>query len=119
MEDLLDKYTMREFLEWLEKEPLDEYMIPHIVTNMPDDTTVVNLADVEALKTAFLEKVHRYEIFIRGYRLYIHDNKTCQDIMSWIFTDETRDQYQEIANNVCKNLNNGTLSFTSREKPCW
>lgn len=118
MEDFLDKYTVREFLEWLEKEPLDEYIMPQTVADA-EETVVINMADVEALAKSFMEKVHRYEVVVRGYTFYIHDNKTCRDIISWKFTDENRQQAQLTADNVCKNLNNGVMSFISHEKHCF
>jgi len=119
MEDFLDKYTVREFLEWLRKEPLDEYTISTVSKDSNGDTVIVNMADVEALKFNFMKKVHRYEVVVRGYTFYIHDNKTCRDIMKWRFDDENKAQLQEVADNVCKNLNNGVISFIGYEKPCF
>lgn len=121
MEDFLDKYTVREFLEWLEKEPLDEYIISKAlpVETSTEDTVIVSMADVHLLAKTFMEQVHRYEVVVRGYTFYIHDHKTCQDIMSWKFTDANREKAQATADNVCMNLNNGSLSFISHEKPCW
>ena len=121
MEDFLDKYTAREFLEWLENEQIDEYLIPVVVKDEmgTDETFVVNMVDVELLKKQFMSKVHRYEVVVRGYTFYIHDNKTCHDIISWRFTDDNREQAQATADNVCKNLNNGVMSFISHEKHCF
>ena len=61
----------------------------------------------------------RYEVIKRGHNLYVHDNKTCQDILSWNFNNDNYEYIQNTANNTCESLNNNTMRFIGKKDNCW
>lgn len=120
MDDILHKYTAGELLAWLEDKTIDEYIDVAVEEDDDDgETYAVSVLDVERLKTDFIREVRRYEVVKRGYTLFIHDNKTCQDILSWNFNEDNRAYVQNTANATCESLNNQTMKFIGKKDKCW
>ena len=117
MDDILHKYTAGELLKWFEDEDLDLYITQEIIeTN--NESVVVDKLDIEAVKVAFLRNVRRYELVKRGKKIYIHDNKECQDIMTFQYDDSNYEYVQNTANNMVESLNNRDVRFIGKKHYC-
>lgn len=119
MDDILHEYTAGELLEWLANKEIDMYIQPVVHEDGDGSTYASSLLDAEQVKTDFLREAHRYEVIKRGQTLYIHDNKTCQDILSWNFTDTDYEYVQNTANMTCESLNNRSMRFIGKKNDCW
>ena len=113
----LDEYTAGEFLDWLNHEFADEY-IKQIISEEEGDTSIINVFDIELLKKNFIYHVRRYIIIERGHKLYIHDERHCRDIMMFRYTDVNKEEIQNHVNNLCDDLNQGKIMFTSKHPFC-
>lgn len=119
MEDILHEYTAGELLKWLTDREIDEYIDIKIMEDSYENSATYNVLDVEKVKIDFIRDIRRYEVVKRGKTLYIHDNKTCQDILSWNFTDDDYEYIQNTATLTCESLNNRTMRFIGKKERCW
>ena len=119
MDNILHEYTAGELLKWLNDIQLDEYADTKIITDAEGNTTAYDVLDIEKIKNDFMRDVRRYEVIKRGHTLYIYDNKTCQEILSWHFDDANYEYIQNTANNTCESLNNRTMRFIGKKDKCW
>lgn len=118
MDDILHKYTAGELLKWFIDREIDDYIVP-VVTEDTENTYAISTLDIEKVKTDFIREVRRYEVIKRGRTLYIHDNESCQDILSWNFTDTDYEYVQNTANMTCESLNNRSMRFIGKKNDCW
>lgn len=118
MDNILHEYTAGELLQWLEGKVIDDY-IDTIIEEDDGESYPLSILDIDALKIDFIREIRRYEVIKRGYTLYLHDNKVCEDLLSWSFTDDNYEEIQNIANDACESLNNRTMRFISRKERCW
>ena len=119
MDDILHKYTAGELLKWLDGKSINEYSIPRIDEDCDGNTYAYDVLSIEDIVTDFLRDIRRYEVIKRGHTLYVHDNKTCQDILSWNFNNDNYEYIQNTANNTCESLNNNTMRFIGKKDNCW
>lgn len=118
MNNMLHEYTAGELLHWLEEQAIDEFCISKIAEDVNGDSYAYSVLDVSEVEKAFLREIRRYEVVKRGHTLYIHDNKACQDILSWAFTDDDYEYALNTANNTCESLNNKTMRFIGKKERC-
>lgn len=118
MEDILHKYTAGEILKWLSGVNIDEYVDYKVIEDEFDSMTY-NVLNIEKIKQDFMRDIRRYEVVKRGKTLYIHDNKLCQDILSWHFNDDDYEYIQNTATLTCESLNNRTMRFIGKKERCW
>lgn len=119
MDDMLHKYTAGELLKWLSQITVDEYIDTVVEEDIDGNTFASSVLDVDKVKTDFIREVRRYEVVKRGKTLFIHDNKTCQDILSWTFTDDDYEYVQNTANMTCQSLNDRSMRFIGKPDKCW
>lgn len=119
MDDMLHKYTAGELLKWLTDKEIDEYITPIVSEDSEGNSFASSVLDIDKIKTDFMHEIRRYEVVRRGQTLYIYDNKTCQDILSWNFTDNDYKYIQNTANTTCESLNNRTMRFIGKKNDCW
>lgn len=117
MDDIFHEYTAGELLKWLSDITIDEY-IDEMIEEVGEETIIATVLDIEKIKTDFVRSVKRYSVVKRGKILYIHDNKRCQDILSWHFDDDNYEYVQNTANETCQSLNNRTMRFTANRHKC-
>ena len=118
MDEILHKYTAGEILEWLSDKVIDNYIMT-MIEEKDGESYPFTVLDVEQIKTDFIREIRRYEIVKRGHTLYLFDNKTCQDLFSWHYTDANYEEVQNIANDTCESLNNRTMRFIGKKEVCW
>ena len=117
-ERFLEDYSAGEFLDWLSEEPADIY-IKQIINESPDgDTSITDVFNIEELKKNFISHINRYTVVERGYKLYIHDERHCKDIMMFRYTSEDKEDVQNHVYNMCDDLNKGKVIFTRNEHFC-
>ena len=115
-ERVFDEYSAREFLDWLENEEAGEY-INQEVEFIDDESVIIDTFDVEELKKNFMHHIKRYNVVKRGNKLYLHDNRTCNDIMQFrIYGNDT--EIQNYANSLCDDLNKRNVSFIGKKYRC-
>ena len=118
MDNIMHDYTAGELLKWLTDLPINEYCESRIM-EADGESTAYDVLDIEKIKTDFMREVRRYEVIRRGHTLFIHDNKVCQDILSWHFDEHSYEYVQNTANNTCESLNNLTMKFIGKKDKCW
>ena len=116
-EKIFDKYSAREFLDWLSDEVADEY-IKQEIEDDGFDTVITDLFDMEQLKKNFLYHIKRYTVIKRGYKFYIHDERSCRDIMMFEYTDNNRTVVENYVQGVCDDLNKGKIHFVGKKHWC-
>lgn len=118
MDDIFHEYTAGELLEWMKNRPIDEYLDANIV-EINGESVATTIIDIEKIKLDFYHHVKRYVVVKRGHILYIHDNKTCQDLLSWNITNDNEEYVQNTANATCDSLNNRVMRFIGKKDKCW
>lgn len=116
-EKFFDDYSAREFLDWLENEEATEYLNQEI--EMVDgESTIIETFDMERLKTNFIHHIKRYSVVKRGKRLYLHDNRSCNDIMQFRIDNDDEVEVQNYVNHLCNDLNNRQINFIGKKYRC-
>lgn len=118
MDEMLHKYTAGEILNWLGDIVIDDYIMT-IIEEKDGESYPISMLDIEKVKTDFMREIRRYEVVKRGHTLYLFDNKTCQDLFAWRFTDENYEEMQNTANVTCESLNNRTMRFIGKREKCY
>lgn len=118
MDSILHEYTAGELLDWLSDEDISQYIEQEIEETNNGDTIVIDVLNMEKIKNHFMYHIRRYISVKRGYKFYIHDNKTCNDIMMFKFTNENEEEIQNHVNNVCRDLNERKISFIGKKHRC-
>ena len=118
MDDILNEYTAGEFLSWLEDCEIDDYITQEAIVDYDNETTLVDMPDIDKLKTDFLDAIRRYIVVKRGYRFIVHDNRECDDVMSFRFNDSNEVEVQNMVNQMCAELNCHSIRFLSGKKHC-
>ena len=118
MDDILHEYTAGELLQWLGDEDISEYMQQDIMET-DGDTIVIDVLNIDKIKTHFMYSVRKYIVVKRGFKFYIHDNKSCNDIMMFKFTNENEEEIQNHVNNICKDLNERKVNFIGKKYKCY
>lgn len=119
MDNILHEYTAGELLDWLSEEDISEYIEQEIEETDDGDTIIIDILNVDKVKAYFIQHVRRYVVVKRGYKFYIHDNKSCKDIMMFKFTSSTEEEIQNHVNNICKDLNANKVSFIGKKHHCF
>ena len=117
MDNIFHEYTAGELLEWLQNEEATPYLEQEI-EQIDDESIIIETFDIEAIKTNFMNAIHRYIVVERGYKLYLHDNQTCNDIMFFRYTDENKEEIQSHIDAICEDLNQRKISFVGRKYRC-
>lgn len=118
MYDLMHDYTAGELLHFLAEEDISEYIQQEIEETNDGDTIVIDVLDVERVENEFMYHVRRYVSVKRGYKFYIHDNKSCNDIMMFKFNRNNEEEIQNHVNNICRDLNERKVSFIGKKHRC-
>lgn len=118
MYEILHEYTAGELLDWLKDTVVDDY-VETIIEEDEDESYPLTVLNVDDIARDFIREIKRYEIFKRGHILYLHDNKTCQDLFSWRFDDSNYEEVQNTADAMCESLNNRSMQFIARKDRCW
>ena len=118
MDNIMHEYTAGELLDWLKDEDINIYMEQEIEETNTGDTIVIDVLNVDKIKTQFIHHVRRYVVVKRGYKFYIHDNKTCNDIMMFKYTADNEEEIQNHANSICEDLNQHKINFIGKKYKC-
>ena len=118
MDEIMHQYTAGEILKWLGNVVVDDYIVATI-EEKDGESYPISMLDIEQIKRDFMREIRRYEVVKRGYTLYLFDNKTCQDLFSWRYTDEDYEEVQNTANMTCDSLNNRTMRFIGKREKCY
>lgn len=116
-ESNLEKYSAKELLQFLEDEIAIEY-IKEIIYDDFGETTLLEVFDVEKIKTDFLRSINRYCVVKRGQKVYIHDEKDCKDIVMFKIHDYNDEIVMQEAYDFAERLNNGDLHFVGKIHTC-
>jgi hypothetical protein len=117
MDNIMHDYTAGELLEWLENEDIAEYIDQEIEV-IDGESVVIESLDIDKVKSHFLYHIRRYIVVKRGYKLYIHDNKNCLDIMMFKFSDVDEEEVNNYVNSLCHDLNERKISFIGKKYRC-
>ena len=113
----LEKYSAKEFLQFLEDEIAMEY-IKEIIYDDFGESTLLEVFDIEKIKTDFLRSINRYSVVRRGQKVYIHDERDCKDIIMLKVRDYDAEATMQEAYDLCEQLNNGDLHFVAKIHTC-
>lgn len=114
MNDILEKYSSKELLEWLRKQNADIFLKEKIEEDENGDTFAKEVIDVDKIEEEYIKSVLRYSIIKRGTSLYIFDSDHCMEIFRLRFTPENYEEVQKTAESLINLLNNRTMSFVSK-----
>ena len=114
MNDILEKYSSKELLEWLRKQNADKFLKEKIEQDENGETFVREIIDVDKIEEEYLKSVLKYTIIKRGTSLYIFNNDSCMDILRFRFTPENYEHVQSVAESLTKALNENTISFVPK-----
>ncbi len=114
MNDILEKYSSKELLEWLRKQNADKFLKEKIEEDENGETFVREIIDVDKVEEEYLKSVLKYTIIKRGTSLYIFNNDFCMEIMRLQFTPENYEEVQKTAESLINSLNNRTISFVPK-----
>lgn len=114
MNDLLEKFSAGELLEFLRKQDLDVFLKEKIVENEEGESFIKEVIDVDKIQEEYLKSVLRYNIIKRGTSLYIFDSDHCMEILRLRFTPENYEEVQKTAESLINSLNNRTMSFVPK-----
>lgn len=114
MDDILDKYSSKELLEFLRKQDLDKFLKEKIEEDENGDTFAKEVIDVDAIEQEYIKSVLRYTIIKRGSSLYIFDSEHCMEILRLRFTPDNYEEVQKTAESLINSLNNRTISFVPK-----
>lgn len=118
MDNVLNEYTAGEFLEWLADCDIDDYIAQDAIIGCDNETTLVDKADVEKMKIDFLDTIRRYIVVKRGHKFILHDNRECNDVMTFRFNSENEAEVQNMVNQMCMELNHHSVRFVSNKEHC-
>ena len=113
----LEKYSAKELLQFLEDEIAMEY-IKEIIYDDFGESTLLEVFDIEKIKTDFLRSINRYSVVRRGQKVYIHDERDCKDIIMLRVRDYDDEATMKEAYDLCEQLNNGDLHFVAKIHTC-
>lgn len=114
MNDILDKYSSKELLEFLRKQDLDKFLKEKIIEDENGDTFAKEVIDVDKIEEEYIKSVLRYSIIKRGTSLYIFDSDHCMEILRLTFTPDNYEEVQKTAESLTDSLNNRTMSFVPK-----
>lgn len=114
MNDILEKYSSKELLEWLRKQNADKFLKEKIEEDENGDTFAKEVIDVDKIEEEFLKSIVRYHIIKRGSSLYIFDNQHCMEILRLTFTPDNYEEAQKTAESLIDSLNNRTITFVPK-----
>lgn len=114
MNDILEKYSSKELLEWLRKQNVDIFLKEKIEEDENGDTFAKEVIDVDKIEEEYLKSIVRYNIIKRGSSLYIFDNQHCFEILRLTFTPDNYEEVQQTAQSLVNSLNNRTMSFVAK-----
>lgn len=114
MNDLLEKFSAGELLEFLRKQDLDIFLKEKIEENEQGESFIKEVIDVDKIQDEYLKSILRYNIMKRGNSLYIFDNTRCFEIMRLKFTSDNYEEVQKTAQSIVDALNNRTVTFVPR-----
>lgn len=117
MDDILHKYSAGELLDWLAEEDMDIYLLPTPMM-IDDESTIITRLDIEQIKNDFIRSIHRYSAIKRGKIFYIHDEISCQDIMSFRFNEENEFEVQNHVHDLVAELNDRNATFIGKKHCC-
>lgn len=118
MNNILDKYSAKELLEWLRHQDLDIYLKEKITENDDGETFISEVIDVDKIEDEYIKSVLRYTIIKRGKSLYIFDQEACREIMRLKFTPDDYEYVQNTAQNLIDSLNNRNITFVGKKHHC-
>lgn len=114
LNDLLEKFSAGELLEFLRKQDLDVFLKEKIVENEEGESFIKEVIDVDKIQEEYLKSVLRYNIIKRGTSLYIFDSDHCMEILRLRFTPDNYEEVQKTAESLINSLNNRTMSFVPK-----
>lgn len=114
MDDILEKYSAGEFLEWMRKQDLDKFLKEKIIEDENGESYIKQIIDVDKIEDAYLKSVLKYTIIKRGTSLYIFNNDSCMEILRLRFTPENYEHVQNVAESLANALNENTISFVAK-----
>lgn len=114
MNDILEKYSAGELLEWLTKQDLDKFLKEKIIEDENGDSFAKEVIDIGKIQEEYIKSVLRYSIIKRGTSLYIFDSEHCMEILRLRFTPDNYEEVQKTAESLINSLNNRTMSFVSK-----
>lgn len=114
MNDILEKYSAGELLEWLRKQNADKFLKEKIEEDENGDTFAKEVIDVDKIEEEYIKSVLRYSIIKRGTSLYIFDSDHCMEILKLTFTPDNYEEVQKTAESLIDSLNNRTITFVPK-----
>lgn len=114
MNDVLEKFSAGELLEWMRKQDLDVFLKEKIEENEEGESFIKEVIDVDKIQEEYLKSVLRYSIIKRGTSLYIFDSDHCMEILRLRFTPDNYEEVQKTAESLINSLNNRTMSFVPK-----
>lgn len=114
MNDILEKYSAGELLEFLRKQDLDIFLKEKIEENEQGESFIKEVIDVDKIQEEYLKSVLRYNIIKRGSSLYIFDSQHCMEILRLRFSPDDYEEVQKTAESLVNSLNNRTISFVPK-----
>lgn len=114
MNDILEKYSAGELLEFLRKQDLDIFLKEKIEENEQGESFIKEVIDVDKIQEEYLKSVLRYNIIKRGSSLYIFDSQHCMEILRLRFSPNDYEEVQKTAESLVNSLNNRTISFVPK-----
>lgn len=96
-------FTIPQFLNWLSNRDVLEYVI------YEEEGDDVYILDTNEMTNHFLAENTRYQIVIRGERMFINDIIKHKDVVEMKFTPETKQLVQEEMEQICNKLNNNEI----------
>ena len=114
LNDLLEKFSAGELLEFLRKQDLDIFLKEKIEENEQGESFIKEVIDVDKIQEEYLKSIVRYNIIKRGSSLYIFDNQNCMEILRLTFTPNNYEHVQSVAESLTDSLNNRTMSFVAK-----
>lgn len=112
--DVLEKFSAGELLEWMRKQDLDIFLKEKIEENEQGESFIKEVIDVDKIQEEYLKSIVRYNIIKRGSSLYIFDNQHCMEILRLRFSPDNYEEVQKTAESLINSLNNRTMSFVPK-----
>lgn len=114
MNDILEKYSSKELLQWLRKQDADKFLKEKIEEDENGNSFAREVLDVDRIEEEYLKSIVRYSIIKRGTSLYIFDSEHCMEILRLRFTPDNYEEVQKTAESLINSLNNRTISFVPK-----
>ena len=106
---MLEDYTARKFVEWLESVVAEDYIEKTIIQRPDQADKVVRIFKIQKMVDDFLEENRTYALIIRGSHFIIFDRKTGRDIIRLKWTEDDKTDVQAKAEDILAMLNNNML----------